>query len=45
MVDGGTVTGVYDLQGRALAAPVRGINIVRTLNADGSVTATKILVK
>ncbi len=45
VVDGGTVTGVYDLQGRALAAPVRGINIVRTLNADGSVTATKILVK
>ena len=45
VADGGTVIGIYDLQGRAIASPVRGINIVRTLNADGTVSASKMLVK
>lgn len=45
VADGGAVIGIYDLQGRALASPLRGINIVRTLNADGTVSASKMLVK
>lgn len=38
-----TVIGIYDLQGRALKAPVKGVNIIRLMNADGTVTARKVI--
>ncbi len=41
----GKVIGIYDLQGRALAAPAKGVNIVRILGADGTVTVTKTVVR
>ncbi|MCM1521937.1 MAG: pectinesterase family protein [Muribaculaceae bacterium] len=38
-----TVIGIYDLNGRSLPAPVKGINIVRVLMSDGTVSARKII--
>lgn len=37
------VIGIYDLQGRALPALGKGVNIVRTHNADGSVSTAKVI--
>ncbi len=39
------VLAVYDLSGRKLAAPAKGINIVHYLTADGTRTVEKVLVK
>lgn len=39
------VLAVYDLSGRKLAAPSKGINIVHYLTADGTRTVEKVLVK
>lgn len=39
----GTVIGIYDLQGRRLGAPAKGINIVRRLLPDRSVKVDKIV--
>ncbi|MCM1162966.1 MAG: pectinesterase family protein [Muribaculaceae bacterium] len=38
-----TIVGIYDLNGRALSALRSGINIVRVVNADGSVSVRKIV--
>lgn len=41
----GKITEIYDLNGRRLASPVKGINIVKIISADGSVSVKKIAVR
>ena len=38
-------TQVYSLGGTQLAAPAKGINIIREVYADGSVKSRKVVVK
>ena len=36
---------VYSVDGKKVAEPVKGINIIKKVNADGTVTSEKVLVK
>ncbi|MCH5326505.1 MAG: Ig-like domain-containing protein, partial [Duncaniella sp.] len=39
------VIGIYDLQGRALHSPVKGLNIIMKRTADGKIFAEKVLIR
>lgn len=41
----GEVIAIYDLQGRSLPAAIKGVNIVKTRMADGSIKVEKIIVR
>lgn len=41
----GIITGIYDLQGRPLQTPARGINILRMQMPDGTVKVSKVVVR
>ncbi len=41
----GVVIGIYDLQGRSLPSPTKGINIVKTRMDDGNIKVKKIIVR
>ena len=42
-VDGSEIIGVYDLHGYRLSAPVKGVNIVKRLHTDGTVSTGKVV--
>lgn len=44
-VDDSEIVAVYDLQGRSLARPASGVNIVCRRSASGSVTVEKLIVR
>ena len=40
-----TLTGIYDIHGRALATPTRGINIMRYTTPDGGTRMEKVIIR
>lgn len=44
-IDGGARQEFYDISGKRLDGPQKGINIVRTIHADGSSTVQKIILR